>query len=59
MKDELRRFADAVEKMRRLQKQYFQTRDRAVLIESKEQEKVVDNWIRDLQDKEPELWTTT
>jgi len=59
MEDECRRFALAVEKMRLLQKQYFKSRDRAVLIASKEHEKIVDTWITDLHHKEPELWTTT
>lgn len=46
-------FIKLVEEMRKLQKQYFKTRDRDVLIRSKEAERKVDIFIKDL--REPKL----
>jgi len=43
-------FIKLVEEMRKLQKQYFKTRDRDVLIRSKESERKVDTFIKDLRE---------
>lgn len=46
---QLHRLKDEVKKMRLLQKQYFRTRDKTVLSESKNQEKIIDQMIEDLE----------
>ena len=46
---QLSRLKDEVKKMRNLQKQYFRTRDKTVLSESKNQEKIIDQMIEDLE----------
>lgn len=43
--------ASEVAKMRRLQKEYFRGRDRGILIESKQTEKVVDQLLVELGQK--------
>lgn len=51
---EQRRFAETVERMRAKQKEYFSTRDRDVLTESKQLERQVDQFID--RQKKPELF---
>ncbi len=49
------RFVASVEQMRDLQKQYFKTRDRGILQQSKNAEREVDKAIKELNDN-PKLW---
>lgn len=44
-------FIELVKKMRDAQKEYFRTRDKVVLAESKKLEKQVDNRINELQNQ--------
>lgn len=46
----------ATREMRKLQKEYFKTRDRGILQQSKDKEREVDNLIRV---QEPDLFTPT
>ncbi len=48
MEEELFRFAFAVQVMRDRQKEYFRTRDRHDLIQSKQEEKTIDRWIQEV-----------
>lgn len=47
MKDTWSQFVDLVEQMRDKQKEYFRTRDKVVLQESKILEGKVDRWVAD------------
>lgn len=53
--EKLQELMTAIKEMRRLQKEYFKTRDKSVLFRSKLQEKKVDLMIREYEDSQTAL----
>jgi len=56
MNEQLEAIISAVKRMRKLQKDYFATRDREILKESKRQEKVVDLLINEFENGQTKLF---
>lgn len=51
----MNKFITLVAQMRQAQKEYFKTRDPEILKKSKQLERSVDEWIRELTDKQTKL----